>query len=226
MLTHLHKEIDRLENRVLELGAVVEENINKAVRAFEGRDIEVARQVIESDKEVDEMEVELEEECLKMLALYQPVAVDLRVIISALKINNDLERVGDLAANIAKCTEPYAEYPAITPPVDIHAMAQKALALLRSSLDAFVQLDMDLAYKVRQQDNEVDAYDREVEIRVKEAIKKQPEYDEGYLQIIWVGRHIERVADHATNIAEDIIYMLKGEIVRHKKNGKTEAPKT
>ena len=222
MRTHLHKEIDRLENRVLELGALVEENINKAVRAFEARDIDVARQLIEADNEVDEMEVELEEECLKMLALYQPVAVDLRVVIAALKINNDLERVGDLAANIAECTEAYAEYPAITPPVDIHAMSQKALALLRTSLDAFVQLDTGLAYKIRKLDNEIDVYDRDVEKRVQEAIKKQPEYDEGYLQIIWVAHHIERVADHATNIAEDIIYMLKGEIVRHKEDGKTE----
>lgn len=221
MSMHLQYEIDRLERRVLELGALVEENINKAVRALEKRDVKMAREVIKGDNEVDEMEVELEEECLKLLALYQPVAVDLRFIIAALKINNDLERVGDLATNIAKCVEPYSAYPEIVLPVDIHEMAQIALALLRKSLDAFVKLDTKLAHDVRQDDREVDSYNREAEKLVSEAIKKHPDKEEGYLQLILVARHIERLGDHATNIAEDIIYMLEGEIVRHSKNNRT-----
>ena len=195
MSFHLHHELERLEKQVLELGALVENHINKAVRAFENRDIAAAKEVIAGDSEVDQMEVELEEECLKMLALYQPVAIDLRFIIAALKINNDLERVGDLAANIAKCVEPYAGHPAIKSPVDIHAMSQKALALLRTSLDAFVGLDTKLAHDVRQQDNEVDSYNRDAERLVNETIKKHPENEEGYLQLIWVARHIERVGD-------------------------------
>lgn len=212
---HLHHEIDRLERRLLELGALVEENIGDAVSAFEKRDIDSARRVIDTDNRVDRMEVEVEEECLKLLALYQPVAVDLRFIIAALKINNDLERVGDQAVGIAKRVETFAKYPEIALPVDLHRMAGKALNLLRQSLDAFVRLDTRLAHDVRQSDKEVDAYNREAEATVNRYIKQHPDKEEGYLQFMLVARGIERVGDHATNIAEDIIYMLEGEIVRH-----------
>jgi len=216
MTIHFQNEIEKLQKDLLNLSAVVEENTRKGLRAFENRDTDLAAEVIQKDHEIDQMEVDLEEECLKLLALYQPVAIDLRFIIAALKINNDLERVGDLGANIAKRVKNFSKYPDIESPFDLQKMAQSSFSLLHKSLDAFVNFDVDTAQDVRVNDNEVDTYNEEAQHQISEAIKKTPEKEEGYIQLIWVAKHLERVADHATNIAEDIIYMLRGQIVRHK----------
>ncbi len=215
MSRHLQHELDRLEKQLLTLSAHAEESIHNSIRAFEERDIELADKVIEYDQRIDAMEVDLEEDCLKILALYQPVAIDLRFIIAALKINNDLERVGDCATTIAKRTKTLAKYPPVTINFDFHHMADKALSLLRKSLDSFVNLDTQLAHEVRLLDKEVDNMNNDLERLAGEAIRTTPDKEMPLLQLMWVSRTLERVGDHATNIAEDIIYMLEGEIVRH-----------
>lgn len=215
MTIQFHHEIDKLQKDLLSLSSVVEENTRKALKAFETRDVDLAEEVIRKDQEIDKLEVELEEECLKLLALYQPVAVDLRFIVAALKINNDLERVGDLGSNIAKRVKTYAKYPDIQSPFDLQKMAQSSFALLHESLDAFIKFDISLAQNVRLSDDEVDTYNDEAQHLIGESMRKAPGKEEGFLQLVWVAKHLERVADHATNIAEDIIYMLRGQIVRH-----------
>ncbi len=223
MSKHLEHELDRLETQLLTLSAQVEESIHAAVRALENRDVALAEQIIHDDRIIDEMEVDLEEECLKILALYQPVAGDLRFIIAALKINNELERVGDLAASVAKRVRKLAAAPPIDLPVNLRELAEKTLSLLRQSLDSFVRLDTQLAHQVCFLDKEVDKRNRAVEKMVTQALKETPDQDEAMLQILWVARSLERVGDHATNIAEDVIYMLEGEIVRHTMKKKNSA---
>jgi phosphate transport system protein len=215
MPIHLHREIDQLKKKALHLGAVVEENVFRAVRSMEERDANLARKVIEVDAEIDRMEVEVEEDCLKILALNQPVAIDLRFIIAMLKLDNDLERIGDLAVNIAE----RAMYLASNPPTQVsfeyREMMKKTEAMLRKSLDALVNLNVELAREVCAADDEVDEMERQIVAQVQEAIKKNPDQVDRLLHHMFVARHLERIADHATNIAEDVIYMVEGEIVRH-----------
>jgi phosphate transport system protein len=159
--------------------------------------------------------VDVEEECLKILALYQPVASDLRYIIAVLKINQDLERIGDLAVHIAERALFLCRQPRITIPVRLEQMADKTENLLKKVLDAFVNLDEAAAREVCAADNEVDNMNQEIFQQVKEAIMKNPQLFESLLQIMHISRHLERIADHATNIAEDLIYLIEGRIVRH-----------
>lgn len=216
MSTHLSKEIERLKKRLLFLGAVVEESMRKSVSAAERRDAEAARDVIANDEQIDQLEVEIEEECLKILALHQPVAIDLRFIVAVLKINDNLERIGDLAVNIAE----RAEFLAATQPakvrLDFVGMAEKAQMMLKRSLDALVNSDSALAKCVCLSDDEVDAINRQMIDAVKTAIRKYPEDVECLIHLLSLSRHLERTADLATNIAEDVIYMVDGEIVRHR----------
>jgi phosphate transport system protein len=172
--------------------------------------------VIEKDLEIDHSEVEVEEECLRILALHQPVAIDLRFIVAALKLNNDLERIGDLAVNIA---ERALFLSRVTPPVipfDFNEMAQRTRDMLKQSLDALVNMDIELARRVCAEDDEVDRINREMYVHVKQAIRQHPHHLEALVHLLSVSRHLERIADHTTNIAEDVIYMIEGEIVRHK----------
>ncbi len=215
MSVHLQKELKRLERQLLSISALAQENIQKAVQAFEQRDTQLAQQVMDADDEIDAMEVDIEEECLKMLALYQPVAVDLRFIVAALKINNDLERVGDLAKNIAKRVDILARNPQVQIPFDFKPIGEYTLELLRKTLDAFVHLDLEQAYRIGKMDKRIDEELGNAENAVIRAIQLSPEDDRCLLQTLWVSRNLERVGDHATNIAEDIIYILEGEIVRH-----------
>ncbi|NLX05986.1 MAG: phosphate signaling complex protein PhoU [Phycisphaerae bacterium] len=216
MSKHLQTEIERLKKMILTLGARVEESVRKAVTSIHLIDVELAREVIERDIDIDQTEVEVEEECLKILALHQPVAIDLRFIIAALKINNDLERIADLAVNVAERTAFLATQPRISVPFDFPTMAQKAKTMLKNSLDALVNMDAELAKKVCASDDEVDAINREMYEAVKDAIRQHPEWLDSLIHYLSVSRHIERIADHATNIAEDVIYMVAGEIVRHR----------
>jgi phosphate transport system protein len=216
MSVHLQKAIDGLKTRILELSAVVEESVAKALRAIETRDRALAEEVIEGDSRIDLSEVEVEEECLKILALHQPVATDLRFIVAVLKINNDLERIGDVAANIASRARKLSAIQ--TPPVvriDFKGSEQKAQQMLRKSLEALVNLDEDLAKWVCSADDEIDEANRSVHKQVLQAIKEHPEEAERLILLLSVSRNLERLGDHATNIAEDVIYMVRGEIVRH-----------
>ena len=219
MTMHFLREIDRLKNQVLEVSALVEENLRRAVRAIEERDGDIARKVIETDVSIDEREVEVEEEGLKILALHQPVAIDLRFIISALKINNDLERIGDLAVNIAERALFLSSQPKADLSFDFTLMAEKVQNMLKRSLDALVNLDADIAREVCVADDDVDEMNKDMYDRVKEAMNALPDKSvesiNVLIHLLQVSRHLERVADHATNIAEDLIYMIEGRIVRH-----------
>lgn len=216
MTRHFEKEIEKLKKRVLTLSAAVEENVRRAVRALGERDIALAEQVINSDTRIDQMEVDVEEECLKVLALYQPVAIDLRLIIAILKINNDLERVGDLAVNVAERAMFLATRERPDIPLDFPLMVEKAQAMLKRSLDALVNKDAKLAHEVLAADDEVDSINREMYVRVQEGICQKPEQLGSLIHLLSCSRHLERIADLATNIAEDVIYMIEGEIVRHR----------
>jgi phosphate transport system protein len=212
----LHKEIERLKKELLALGAIVEELLRKSVRALQGRDAKLAREVIEADERVDNREVELEESGLKIIALHQPVAIDLRFIVSVLRINSDLERIGDLAVNIAERATYLAGAEPLAVAIDFTPMAEKAQEMLTKSLDAFVNMDPALGRKILDMDNEVDAMNRQMYCTIYELIRKNPEDVEVLLHLLSASRHLERIADHATNIAEDVIYMVDGNIVRHK----------
>jgi phosphate transport system protein len=216
MIPILQREIEKLKKHILELGAVVEERVRMAVKSIEESDAAIALEVIKGDIEIDHMEVDLEEECLKILALHQPVAIDLRFIIAVLKINNDLERLGDLAVNIADratCMDMREKNEIID---DITVMADKAQTMLKKSLDALVNLDSDLAREVCASDDEVDMIHANLFPKFEKAVFRNPERLQYFSNLIGVSRNLERIADHTTNIAEDVIYMSVGEIVRHR----------
>jgi phosphate transport system protein len=216
MTVHMKREIDRLKEMLISLCEVVEENLRRAVESIRKRDANIARTVIEMDVEIDHMEVDMEEECLKILALYQPVAIDLRFIITAMKINNDLERIGDLAVNLAEHSTFLAGHRQTDVPFDFEEMTQKTELMLRKSLDALVKMDSKLAYEVCADDDEIDALDRQMQLMLQKAVHTHPEQTECLMHLRSASGHLERVADHATNIAEDVIYMIEGRIVRHK----------
>ena len=216
MATHLEIELDRLRRKLLRLGAAVEEGLHDALRAFARREGQLAARVIDDDVQVDGLEVDLEEDCLKVLALYQPVARDLRLIVAVLKINNDLERVGDLAVNIAERVVSLCGKPPLGSPYDVVGMGEQSRAMLRKSLDAFVNLDAGLAHEVCRMDDTIDAMNREAYSKIVDAMKGQPGALEALINYISISRNLERVADHSTNIAENVIALLEGEIVRHR----------
>ena len=216
MRRHLQRELDNLKKNILSLGAMVEERVRMAINAFEARDGELARKIVELDREVNQAEVEVEEECLKILALHQPVAVDLRFIEAVIKINNDLERIGDEAVNIAERVANISKRPPVSVPFEYSTMAEKTEAMLKNSLDALVNLDADLAYGVCLRDDEVDKINQDIYDKIKEVIKKQPDRVGYLINLLLIARHLERIADHATNIAEEVIYMVEGVIPRHR----------
>ena len=216
MAHHIERQIEALKERILRVGTLVEEAISKSITALINRDTNLAQRVMASDEEIDRMEVEVEEECLKILALYQPVAADLRLVVAVLKINNDLERMGDLARNISKRVAQLATGPAVELPPEIRAMATLAQDMVKQCLDAVVNADPTLARQVREEDDAVDEARQQIRRRILQGIKAHPEQLENLLRINSVSKHIERIADMATNVAEDVIYMVEGDIVRHR----------
>lgn len=216
MKRHLQVELERLKKRILLMGGMAEESVQNAVKALKSRDMDLAERIIAGDQAMNELEVEIEEECLKIMALHQPVAVDLRFIAAVIKINNDLERVGDMAVNIAERVLTVAKRPPAHLAFDFDEMAARVEAMLKMSLDSLVNLDVDMAYKVGTMDDEVDAMKIQCYDLVKEALKKEPDRANCLINLLLVSRHLERIADHATNIAEEVIYMVDGEIHRHK----------
>ncbi len=216
MKNHLESEIRRLKDSLLSLGNQVHQNVQQGVEALSNRDLALANRVIHADAEIDAKEVELEEACLKALALYQPVATDLRLVVSVLKINNDLERIGDLAVNIAERAQFMATQNAGDMPFDFELMSKKTLTMLDNSLQSLIHLDVQKALGVCAMDDEVDAINREMYAQVHKGIQDEPARIEAFLHALSASRHLERIADHATNIAEDVVYMVAGDIVRHK----------
>jgi phosphate transport system protein len=216
MSQHLHRAIEGLKKRILELSALVEESVYKAVKAIEERNAVMAQDVIQGDNRIDLKEVEVEEECLKMLALHQPVATDLRFIVAVLKINNDLERIGDLAVSIASRASGLSKI--TTPPqvhVDFQNVHEKVQRMLRRALEALVNLDESIALEVMASDDEIDDINRSVHVQVIQALKQYPSEAERLVLFLSVSRNLERIADHTTNLAEDVLYMIRGQIVRH-----------
>jgi phosphate transport system protein len=216
MTKHFRKELESIKKRILTLGSMVEDLVHDSVKAVDRIDADLADQIIKKDSEIDETEVDIEEECLKVLALHQPVAVDLRFIIAVIKINNELERIGDQAVNIAQRVQVIAKRPKPPFRFDYSDMGEKAQKMLRMSLDALVNLDLDLAYRVITLDDEVDQIKSEAYDKIKQAIQDLPERVGYYINLLLISRHLERLADHATNIAEEVIYLVEGEIFRHK----------
>jgi phosphate transport system protein len=216
MPAHLQREIENIKKEILALGARVELAVREATAAMVNRDEMLARQIIENDIRIDEMEVQIEESCLKILALYQPVAIDLRFIIAVLKINNDLERVGDLAVNVAERAAFLATQPPVSVSLDFHAMARKAQEMLKRSIDSLVNLSPSQAREVIAMDDEIDAMNRRMYVIIQQAIHTKTDQTESLIHLLSASRHLERIADHASNVAEDVIYMVEGRIVRHK----------
>ncbi len=215
MAHHIAQEIEKLKRRLLTLSADVEEMYVLAVQSLEKRDAGLAKKIAASDDRIDRMEVDLEEECLKILALHQPVANDLRFIVSVLKINNDLERIADLAVNIAERALDLMKYEQLPVPFEFAPMSKKVYAMVKKSLDALVNLDQHLAREVIALDDEVDALHHKSYGMVIERIQHRPAQIEALICYLVVSRYLERIADLATNIAEDVIYLIEGEIVRH-----------
>ena len=217
MAKHLEHEIDKLKRKILALAAVVEAAVATSIAAIIERDAEAGHQIIDADEQVDAMEVDVEEECLKLLALYQPVAQDLRFIVACIRLNSDLERIGDLAVNIAEQAVFLASVPMPTiKPLDVGAFALHVRSMLSGALDALVNVDPVVARRVCAADDKADAMHRETFQRVEDAVRRNPGEFAVLTHFLSVSRYLERIADHATNIAEDVIYMVEGAIVRHK----------
>ncbi|RIL10668.1 MAG: phosphate transport system regulatory protein PhoU [Proteobacteria bacterium] len=209
-------EIDKLKSKTLALCALVEERLHLSVKSVLDVDSDLANTVIKGDEDVDQKEVEIEEECLKILALYQPVAADLRLVVAILKLNNDLERIGDLSASIAYRARDLFDLPRVNSNFNIPQLADKVKEVLRFSINSFVNLNPDLAREVMSSDDEIDRLNRTNLSEIQRSIKQDPEKIESYISLMIASRALERVGDHCTNIAEDVIYMVQGDIIRHR----------
>jgi phosphate transport system protein len=214
MPARLQKEIGKIKKEIVSLGAMVEDRLHRAIYAVKNEDLDLAQKIIDTDFQIDEREIEMEEECLKILALYQPVAMDLRMLVAVIKINNDLERIADYAANIAlrfktSCKDAGRFRYDYTPMADLTAK------MLRMSLDALVQMDVDMVYEVRDMDTDVNKMRDEAYDIMKKDIKRFPEKVGKIINMYLISRHLERIGDHTTNIAEEVIYLIEGEIIRH-----------
>ncbi|MFZ7113620.1 MAG: phosphate signaling complex protein PhoU [Desulfatiglandales bacterium] len=217
MPIRLHKELEKIKKQILALGAMVEERVRMAIKATETKDDELCKEIRIRDLEIDEKEVEVEEECLKILALHQPVAVDLRFLVAVIKINNDLERIGDEAVNVAKRVHRIVQGEKLSLTMDYSVMGEKAASMLKWSLDALVNLDVELALTVLKVDDEVDKIHMQNYEYFKQILQKQPDHVDSLINYLNISRHLERIADHATNIAQEVVFLIEGEIVRHGK---------
>lgn len=212
---HFQEELEQLKARLLAMGGLAEDRVRTAMRALVESDRVAAERVLTGDDAINQLHVEIDDRCLKLLALHQPMAVDLRAIVSAVKINNDLERVGDLAVNIGEASVRYMAHPPVKPLVDIPRMAVIAQDMLRDALDAYVRRDVAMAANVLDRDDELD----DLKTKVFRELLGYMERDKGTvaasLDLILISRHLERIGDHATNIAEDVIFMVSARDVRH-----------
>lgn len=216
MTRHLHRDLESLEQDLLAQGSLVEQMIQCASKVLKKRSSDLIAKLLENEDAVNQQEVEIEEECLKILALHQPVAVDLRRVATVLKINGDLERIADLAVNIGERSHSLVAHGSFPLPENVDQMADVATSMVRDALDAFVQLDVESARDVCLRDDVVDNLNRQVIAELKRIVEADPSQIHPALHFFSASRHLERIADHATNIAEDVIYLVDGEIARHK----------
>ncbi len=215
MATRLDEELTKLKKMLFEMATTVEEMIAKSIKALEENNMILAEEVKKSDDRVNEMEVEIDNQCIRILALYHPEAEDLRTVTMIMKINNDLERIGDHAVNIAEKTIYLADKPPVKPLIDIPKMAEKTIEMLQESLDSFVNKDADLAVEVCKKDDEVDALEPQIVRELITYMISDPQTIDRALTLIFIARALERVADLATNIAEDTYYIASGKILKH-----------
>ena len=215
MQRHFHEELETLKQTLLAMGALVEDQIRRVMHALIDRDDQLAQSVIERDREVNAYDVEIDEKCVELLALHQPTAGDLRFLTTTLKIVTDLERIGDQAVNIAQRALELNREPQLKPYVDLPRMAERAQRMVKESLDAFVSRDTELARRVCGEDADVDALKEQVFRELLTFMMEDPRTIPRAIRLILISRFLERVADHATNIAEMVIYMVESKMVRH-----------
>jgi phosphate transport system protein len=212
---HFREELEALQGRLLEMGGLAEERVRAAVQGLATRDSAAIETVLRGDDPINSLHIEIDERCFRLLALHQPMATDLRAIVAAVKINTDLERVGDLAVNIAEAAKRYTSHPPVKKLIDIPHMGDIAQAMLRDALDSYVRRDTALAHQVLNEDDRLDALKTQVFRELLTFMLKDPSTVEPALDLILVSRHLERIGDHATNVAEDVIFMVSARDVRH-----------
>ncbi|MGB1071254.1 MAG: phosphate signaling complex protein PhoU [Planctomycetota bacterium] len=215
MTLHLQRDLEAVKSQLLDMGSLVEKVSNQAITALQERNTDLSAGVHELDLTIDQQEVKIEEECLKILALHQPVATDLRFVVCVMKVNNDLERMGDLAINIAERASYLSSHEPLGVPLDFHRMAELAREMVKESLSALLNLDTDLARKVLAKDDEVDEINRQMFEILEEIMLKDPTTIRRAIHLLSASRHLERIADLATNIAEDVVFLVEGEVIRH-----------
>ena len=214
-LPHFQEELQQLKTRLLEMGGLAEERVRSVVEALVEREPGIVERVLAGDAPINQLHIEIDQRCFKLLALHQPMAVDLRAIVSAVKINTDLERVGDMAINIAEAVKRYMRHPPVKELIDIPRMADIAQRMLRDALDAYVRRDVALAQAVLDADDALDSLKTQVFRELLTYMLHNPSTIEPSLDLILISRHLERIGDHATNIAEDVIFMVSARDVRH-----------
>jgi phosphate transport system protein len=212
---HFQEELEILQERLLAMGGLAEQRVLEAIRSLSSRDHDLVQDVLSGDEPLNDAHIEIDDRCFKLLALHQPMAADLRTIVAAVKINTDLERVGDLAVNIAEAAKRYLQHPPVKPLIDIPRMGEIAQRMLRDALDAFVRRDVGLAEAVLAEDDRLDALKTQIFRELLTFMLSEPSTIEPSLDLILISRHLERIGDHATNIAEDVIFMVSARDVRH-----------
>jgi phosphate transport system protein len=215
VVRHFQEELEALKGRLLEMGGLAEERVHASVQGLVSRDPVLIDKVLHGDEPVNQLHIEIDNRCFRLLALHQPMATDLRAIVAAVKINTDLERVGDLAVNIAEAAKRYLTHPPVKKLIDIPQMGAIAQTMLRDALDAFVKHDTTLAQQVLHQDDNLDGLKTQVFRELLTYMLQDPGTVEPALDLILISRHLERIGDHATNIAEDVIFMVSALDVRH-----------
>jgi phosphate transport system protein len=215
VVRHFQEELQQLNTRLLEMGGMAEEEVRLAVKGLMETDPDTIDRVLVGDEPVNSLHIEIDNRCFTLLALFQPMAADLRTIVAAVKINTDLERVGDLAVNIAEAARRYRTHPPVKKLIDIPRMATIAQTMLRDALDAFVRRDIDLAQQVLNEDDKLDELKTQIFRELLTYMLQDPTTIEPALDLILVSRHLERIGDHATNIAEDVIFIISARDVRH-----------
>jgi phosphate transport system protein len=215
MSVHLQREIEKLKRKALSMSAMVQDTIAESIQSLKERDPRLAAKVIESDNQIDQLEIEIEEDCLKIMALYNPVANDLRFVVSVLKINNDLERMADLAVNIAERAQYLADQSKIAIPPELTESAEIVLQMLKNTLEALINLNTQLAQSVIEEDNQVDDIHRLMYQLAMDNMRDYPDQIPFQTSLLSISRNLERIADQITNIAEDVIYLVEGRLVRH-----------
>src|SRR5262245_24651820 len=218
VVRHFQDELDQLKNRLLEMGGLAEEEVRLAIKGLVDRDHDIIERVLVGDEPLNALHIEIDNRCFMLLALFQPMAADLRTIVAAVKINTDLERVGDLAVNSAEAARRYASHPPVKRLIDIPQMASIAQAMLRDALDAFVWRDVELAQHVLNEDDRLDTLKTQIFRELLTYMLQDPSTIEPALDLILISRHLERIGDHATNIAEDVIFIVSALDVRHHAN--------